>query len=30
MTLSGQSGDDAEPYQEKQIRKAMEASHEDD
>ena len=30
LTLSGQSGDDAKPYQEKQIRKAMEAIHEDD
>jgi len=30
LTLSGQSGDDAKPYQEKQIWKAMEAIHEDD
>ena len=30
LTLSGQSGDDAKPYQEKQIQKAMDAIHEDD
>ncbi|RLS41689.1 MAG: type II toxin-antitoxin system HicA family toxin [Planctomycetota bacterium] len=30
LTLSGQSGDDAKPYQEKQIRKAMDAIYEDD
>jgi predicted RNA binding protein YcfA (HicA-like mRNA interferase family) len=30
VTLSGQAGDDAKPYQEKQIRKALEAIHEDD
>lgn len=29
LTLSGQAGDDAKPYQEKQIRKALEAIHED-
>ena len=30
LTLSGQAGDDAKPYQEKQIRKALEVIHEDD
>ena len=30
LTLSGQAGDDAKPYQEKQIRKALEEIHEDD
>lgn len=30
ITLSGQAGDDARPYQEKQLRKAVEAIHEDD
>jgi hypothetical protein len=30
LTLSGQVGDDAKPYQEKQIRKALEEIHEDD
>jgi len=30
LTLSGQAGDDAKPYQEKQVRKALEAIHEDD
>jgi len=30
VTLSGQAGDDARPYQEKQLRKALEAIHEDD
>jgi hypothetical protein len=30
VTLSGQAGDDAKPYQEKQIRKALEAIHEGD
>lgn len=28
VTLSGRSGDDAKPYQEKQVRKALEAIHE--
>ena len=30
LTLSGQAGDDAKPYQEKQVRKALEAIHEDE
>jgi len=30
LTLSGQADDDAKPDQEKQIRKALEAIHEDD
>ena len=30
VTLSGQTGDDAKPYQEKQVRKALEEVHEDD
>jgi predicted RNA binding protein YcfA (HicA-like mRNA interferase family) len=30
LTLSGQSGYDANPYQENQIQKAMDAIHEDD
>ncbi|NQW47790.1 MAG: type II toxin-antitoxin system HicA family toxin [Planctomycetes bacterium] len=30
LTLSGQAGEDAKPYQEKQIRKALEVIHEDD
>ena len=30
LTLSGQAGDDAKPYQEKQLRKALEAIHETD
>jgi hypothetical protein len=30
LTLSGQAGDDAKPYQEKQVRKALEEIHEDD
>jgi predicted RNA binding protein YcfA (HicA-like mRNA interferase family) len=30
LTLSGQPGDDAKPYQEKQVRKALEAIHEED
>ena len=30
LTLSGQAGYDAKPYQEKQIRKALEVIHEDD
>lgn len=30
VTLSGHAGDDAKPYQEKQLRKALEAIHEDD
>ena len=29
LTLSGQAGDDAKPYQEKQVRKALEEIHED-
>jgi len=30
VTISGKSGDDAKPYQEKQVRTAIEAVHEDD
>ena len=30
LTLSGQTDDDAQPYQEKQGRKALEEIHEDD
>ena len=30
VTVSGNSGDDAKPYQEKQVRQAIEALHEDD
>lgn len=30
LTLSGQAGDDAKPYQEKQVRKALEVIHEGD
>jgi hypothetical protein len=30
LTLSGQAGDDAKPYREKQVRKALEEIHEDD
>jgi hypothetical protein len=30
LTVSGHVGDDAKPYQEKQIRKALEEIHEDD
>ena len=30
VTLSGQFGDDAKPYQEKQVRRAIERVHEQD
>lgn len=30
VTLSGKLGDDAKPYQEKQVRKAIEAVNEED
>jgi predicted RNA binding protein YcfA (HicA-like mRNA interferase family) len=30
VTLSGQPGDDAKPYQEKQVRKALEVIDEED
>jgi predicted RNA binding protein YcfA (HicA-like mRNA interferase family) len=30
VTISGQSGDDAKPYQEKQVRKALEMIDEED
>jgi len=30
LTVSGHVGDDAKPYQEKQVRKALEEIHEDD
>jgi len=30
LTVSGHVGDDAKPYQEKQLRKALEEIHEDD
>ncbi len=30
VTISGHSGDDARPYQEKQVRKAIEAVDEED
>jgi predicted RNA binding protein YcfA (HicA-like mRNA interferase family) len=30
LTVSGHVGDDALPYQEKQVRKALEEIHEDD
>jgi hypothetical protein len=30
LTLSGHADDDAKPYQEKQVRKALEEIHEDD
>jgi predicted RNA binding protein YcfA (HicA-like mRNA interferase family) len=30
VTISGQSGDDEKPYQEKQVRKALEMIHEED
>jgi len=30
ITMSGQNGDDAKPYQEKQVRRALETIHEED
>jgi predicted RNA binding protein YcfA (HicA-like mRNA interferase family) len=30
VTISGQAGDDAKPYQEKQVRRALEIIHEED
>jgi hypothetical protein len=30
VTISGRSGDDAKPYQEKQVRKALEMIDEED
>jgi len=30
VTISGRPGDDAKPYQEKEVKRAIEAVHEDD